>query len=107
MIYLRIIRGFYLGVSPLVETLQDDLFTFQIEGKSKIRTSRWMMLNVDQSFRSLKHGDEMQYHMKHGEATFKCGSKSFVPSIQYEDRPILAIRTYTAPYTAVIYLAYY
>ena len=66
-----------------------------------------MMLNVNQSFRSKKHDNEMQYHMKHGEATIKCGSKSFVPSIQYEDRPILAIRTYTAPYTAVINLAYY
>ena len=100
-------QGVYLGASPLVKTLQDDLFTFQIEGKKNIRTSRWMMLNVNQSFRSKKHDNEMQYHMKHGEATIKCGSKSFVPSVQYGYRPILAIRTYTAPYTAVINLAYY
>ena len=26
-------KGIYLGVSPLVATLQDDLFTFEIEGK--------------------------------------------------------------------------
>ena len=100
-------KGVYLGASPLVKTLQDDLFTFQIEGKKNIRTSRWMMLNVNQSFRSTKHDNEMQYHMKHGEATIKCGSKSVVPSITYPDTPILAIRTYTAPYTAVVNLAYY
>ena len=100
-------KGVYLGASPLVTTLQDDLLTSQIEGTCKIRTSRWMMMNVNQSFRSKKHDDEMQYHMKHGEATIKCGSKSVVPSITYEDKPILAIRTYAAPYTAVVNLAYY
>ena len=49
----------------------------------------------------------MQYLMKHGETTIKCGTKSFVPSIQYDDRPILAIRTYIAPQTGVINLSYY
>ena len=97
----------YLGESSLIKTLQDDKFIFKIEGKKEIRTSRWMMLNVNQEFRATKHDAEMQHHMKHGEATVKCGSKSIVPSIQYPDTPILAIRTYIAPYTAVVNLAYY
>ena len=95
-------KGIYLGVSPLVETLQDDLFTFEIEGKRKIRTSRWMMLDVSQDYRTTRNDHMMQYHQKHGEATIKVGSKAYVPSIQYGDRPILAMRTYTAPYTGVI-----
>ena len=33
--------------------------------------------------------------------------KSHIPSIENEDTPILAIRTYIAPYTAVVNLAYY
>ena len=65
------------------------------------------MLDVNQDYRTTKNDHMMQYHQKHGEATIKIGSKAYVPSIQYEDRPILAIRTYTAPYTAVINLAYY
>ena len=60
--------GVYPGESPLVKVLQDDRFTFEIEGKKEIRTSRWMMLNVNQKFRSTKHDHEMQYYMKHGEA---------------------------------------
>ena len=99
-------KGVYLGESSLVKSLQDDRLIFKIEGKQEIRTSRWIMLNVNQQFRSTKHDHEMQHHMKHGEATIKCGSKSVVPSITYPDTPILAIRTYTAPYTAVVNLAY-
>ena len=82
-----------VGESPIVKALQDDRFTFKIEGKKDIRTSRWMMLNVNQQFRSTKHDNEMQYHMKHGEATIECGSKSDIPSITYEDKPILVIRS--------------
>ena len=59
-----------------------------------------MMLNVDQEFRPTKHDIELQHHMQHGEATFKVGTKSYIPSAQYSDEPSLAIRTYTAPYTA-------
>ena len=66
-----------------------------------------MMLNVDQEFRPTKHDIEMQHHMQHGEATIKAGTSSYIPSAQYENTPILAIRTYTAPYTAVVNLAYY
>ena len=104
--YIEALPGIYHGES-LVETLRKDTFKFKIEGKKDIRTSRWMMLNVNQEFRATKHDAEMQHHMKHGEATVKCGSKSIIPSIEHEDTPILAIRTYTAPYTAVVNLAYY
>ena len=100
-------KGIYLGVSPLVETLQDDLFTFEIEGKREIRTSRWMMLDVNQNYRTRNNDHIIQYHQKHGEATIKIGTNSCIPSAQYENTPILAIRTYTAPYTAVVNLAYY
>ena len=105
--FTEALPGIYHGGSSLVETLQKDTFKFKIEGKKDIRTSRWMMLNVNQEFRSTKHDAEMQHHMRHGEATVKCGSRSIIPSIQHEDTPILAIRTYTAPYTAVVNLAYY
>ena len=104
---IEALPGIYYGEQWLVKTLQDDTFKFKIEGKKDIRTSRWMMLNVNQDFRSTKHDVEMQHHMKHGEATVKCGSKSHIPSIEHEDTPILAIRTYIAPYTAVVNLAYY
>ena len=66
-----------------------------------------MMLNVDQQYRPTKHDMEMQHHMKHGEATIKVGKNSYIPSAQYENEPIIAIRTYTAPYTAVVNLADY
>ena len=55
-------KGTYLDVSPLVATLQDDLFTFEIEGKRKIRTSRWMMLDVNQVWRTRNSDHIKQYH---------------------------------------------
>ena len=85
--------------------LRDAKFKLKIEGRRDIRISRWM--NVNEEFRSTKHDAEMQHHMKHGEATVKCGSTSHIPSIDNEDTPNLAIRTCIAPYTAVVILAYY
>ena len=34
-------------------------------------------------------------------------NKSYTPSIEFENKPILAVRTYTGPYAGVINLAYY
>ena len=54
--------GVYLGDSPFVKTLQDDKFHFNVNGvHQKIEASRWMMLDVDQSWRP-RHNDKlMQY----------------------------------------------
>ena len=86
--FVEALPGIYLGESPLVKTLRDDKFKLKIDGKKDIRISRWMMLNVNQEFRATKHDAEMQHHMKHGEATVKCGSTSHIPSIENEDTPI-------------------
>ena len=66
-----------------------------------------MMLDVDQELRTTMHDDEMQHHMTHGEATIKVGTKSCIPSAQVMNEPIIAIRTYSGPYTAIVNLAYY
>ena len=79
----------------------------KLEGKKDIEASRWMMLDVDQELRSTKHDDEMQHHMTHGEATIKVGTNSYIPSAQMSDVPIIAIRPYSGPYTAVVNSAYY
>ena len=66
-----------------------------------------MVLNVDQEFGPTKYDDAMQHHMTHGEATIKVGTKSYISSAQMSEEPIIAIRTYSGPYTAVVNLAYY
>jgi len=101
--------GVYLGDSPLVKTLQDDKFFFNVNGvQRKIEASRWMMLDVDQSWRSSHNDKLMQYYQKHGHAVIKIPpNKACTPSIDYEKRPILAVRTYTGAYAGVINLAFY
>ena len=52
-------EGIYLGISPSVATLQDDMFLVDIEGKNnKTKASRWMMLDVDQTWRT-NHNDNL------------------------------------------------
>ena len=55
--------GVFLGDSPFVKTLQDDKFHFNVNGvQQRIEASRWMMLDVDQSWRP-RHNDKlMQYY---------------------------------------------
>ena len=101
-------EGVYLGESPFVKTLQDDRFFFNVSGERNVEASRWMMLDVEQSWRSRHDDKTMQYYEKHGHAVVRVPpNKSYTPSIHFEKRPILAVRTYTGPYTGVINLAYY
>ena len=52
-------EGAYLGESDFVKTLQDDKFFFNMDRvQRRIEASRWMMLDVDQSWRS-RHNDKL------------------------------------------------
>ena len=73
------LEGRYLGESPLARILRENKIRMKVDGKKEIKTSRWMMLNVDQEFGPRKYDDEMQHHMTHGEATFKVGTNSYIP----------------------------
>ena len=51
-------EGAYLGESDFVKTLQDDKFFFSVGGERNVEASRWMMLDVEQNWRS-RHNDKM------------------------------------------------
>ena len=66
------------------------------------------MLDVDQGWRTSHNDKLMQYHEKHGQAVVRIApNKAYVPAMDFEKQPILAVRTYTIAYTGVINLSYY
>ena len=75
--------------------------------KKKIKASRWMMLDVNQDFRSTRHDDQMQHFMTRGAAIVRVGSNVHVPLDDMTGEPIIAVRKYTNPNAAVCDLAYY
>ena len=51
-------EGVYLGESDSVKALQDDKLVFNVSGERNVEASRWMMLDVEQNWRS-RHNDKM------------------------------------------------
>ena len=99
------IKGRYLGHTPLIRTLKEDTFRFTVDKRTRI-ASRWVMLNVNDEFRSQNSDDQMQFYENHGWSKIRSGSREVTPYEDMPKEPIIAVRIYNGgPCTALVNLA--
>ena len=104
--YLETLHGQYLGRSNMIEQLQKDKIVVKVLQKN-VRTSRWLMCNVDQDYRDERNDEESQHFMVHGNAKVWIGeNKSCTPHEELSaGTRIIAVRKYMGgPYTAIVNL---
>ena len=108
-------HGHYSGAKDIVSALQDDTVRVKLpppEGRSgkarEYEVSRWAYVVVKQKNVSESFDLRAQDFMKHGTAQFKNSEgNTFAPGQDFEDTPIIAVRTYTTADTALINLLYH